>query len=107
VLHENILFYQRFGIRLRSDFAETADHLLGQLSFLVHLLILLQYREEANQEEEGAQIVQALGDYSDRHLRSWIPAAVAAAEDVPFQASRAILALVSHLVTQCSSLRDN
>jgi len=106
VLHENVLFYKRFGLRLRPDFAETSDHLLCQLSFAVHLLGLLRQREEADEVEEGAQIVQALGDYSDRHLRSWVPKAIAASEDAPLRAARPILSLISELANRCGSLRD-
>jgi len=107
LLHENMLFFQRFGLRLRSDFTETPDHLLCQLSFVIHLLALLQNRGHANQAEEGGQIIHAIGDYTDRHLRSWLPAAVAAAEDVPFQTAQSILVLVSCLVDHSGSLQVN
>ncbi len=105
ILHENLLFYKRFGLNLRADFGDTSDHLLCQLSFVTHLFGLLQQRDDANDETGGAQIIQAICDYSDRHLRSWIPAAIRAAEDVPFPESQKILTLVSCLVFECSALR--
>lgn len=104
VLHENMLFYRRFGLQLRADFAESCDHLLCQLSFVIHLLGLLQQRQDANEENQSAQIVQAIGDYSSRHLRSWLPRAVDASTDVPFAAAQPFLSVVSDLLSQKDQL---
>jgi DMSO reductase family type II enzyme chaperone len=107
ILHENILFYTRFGLELREDFAESADHLLCQLSFMAHLLRLLQQHVEVNNAEESAQFVHAIGDFSDRHLRSWIPRAVEASADVPNLVAHPHLLVVSGLAEQCSALRES
>lgn len=100
ILHENILFYQQFGLRLSSASNESADHLRHQLEFVSYLFSLLA-RAEASSDpgtpDRAAQICQALEDYLSRHLLSWLPQAVAAAQDAPLAAARQILEMALEL----------
>jgi DMSO reductase family type II enzyme chaperone len=84
ILHENILFYQTFGLRLKASANETADHLRHQLEFVGYL-----YRLEAselagaNRDEYLAQIREARQEYAERHLLSWLPKAAERARPAP------------------------
>lgn len=84
ILHENILFYQTFGLRLKASANETADHLRHQLEFVAYL-----YRLEsselagANRDEYLAQIREARREYTERHLLSWLPKAAERARPAP------------------------
>lgn len=81
VLHENVLFYQRFGLRIRDGKSERADHLRPQLEFVAHL-----YRTEGDEvaraDGDGRlePIQRGRRDFIERHLMSWLPAAEARAE---------------------------
>jgi len=74
ILHENILFHQSFGVRLRHASNETADHLRHQLEFIGRL-----YQMEAEElrgrcePEILAQIRAGRRDFITRHLLSWLP----------------------------------
>ena len=84
ILHENVLFHQSFGLRLRHAGSETSDHLRHQLEFIGRL-----YHMEA--EELGgrcdpeilAQIRAGRRDFLDRHLLSWLPEAFDLARKAP------------------------
>ncbi len=99
ILHENILFFQSFGLRLRQSANETADHLRHQIEFVAWL-----YRMEANELAAGrnaekiAQIRSARRDYIERHLASWVPAAAGNAAMAPTPWVRSLLAMVERLV---------
>lgn len=83
ILHENILFYSAFGLKLRDSAAETADHLKYQLEFVSYL-----YRLESGPTAVGvgcSQIRTARREYVGRHLLSWLPAACAKAVESPFE----------------------
>lgn len=68
VLHEHILFYRQFGLQLRPESLETADHLRHQLEFLQHLS-LMEYRARVSGEKEAAaQIAAAYGDFLGRQF---------------------------------------
>ena len=75
ILHENMLFYRRFGLELRSSANETADHLRHQLEFVHHLYVLADRYDE---DSQTSQIGMAKHDFIERHLSSWIPSAAAA-----------------------------
>lgn len=82
ILHENILFYHTFGLELKEEAKETADHLRFQLEFYSHLTKLLaneDYIDEMN--DKTSQILQARTDYLHRHLLSWIPFAAQKLQD--------------------------
>ncbi len=82
ILHENILFYKTFGLELKEEAKETADHLRFQLEFYCHLTKLLA--DEAHEDEMNdhtSQILHAKNDYLHRHLLSWIPIAVQKLQD--------------------------
>jgi DMSO reductase family type II enzyme chaperone len=84
VLHENILFYQAFGLRLRSSANETADHLRHQLEFVAHLFHLEdETLRRGCQGEALAQIGRARAEYLQRHLLSWLPQAADRASEAP------------------------
>lgn len=71
VIHEHILFYHRFGARLAAGNAESADHLLNELAFLIHLDELLLKGLPAN------SLLLARRDFLRRHATRW-PARAAA-----------------------------
>jgi DMSO reductase family type II enzyme chaperone len=71
VIHEHVLFYQRFGMRQTPDNRETADHLLNELAFLIHLDDLLR-------KGEGTEsVLRARRDFLERQASRW-PAQAAA-----------------------------
>jgi TorA maturation chaperone TorD len=112
VLHENILFYQSFGLQLRSSANETADHLRHQLEFVAHLLSLEadelarratidgqrgdgtgSQRLAADDPPTGslaevdlrlAQLRRARGEFLSRRLAHWVPKAAAAGQRLPW-----------------------
>ena len=78
VLHENILFYKRFGLQLRASANETADHLRHQLEFLAHLCALeLDALNADDAENHAEQAAHARLDYLERHTGYWVPRATA------------------------------
>jgi DMSO reductase family type II enzyme chaperone len=77
ILHENTLYYRRFGLQLRSSANEPADHLRHQLEFLRYLCQLEAEAHEAQDPDHAAQLALARGEYLERHVRSWAPAAAA------------------------------
>lgn len=84
ILHENILYYQTFGLRLKSSANETADHLRHQLEFVGYLCRLeVSELSGANREEYLQQIRQARQEYVERHLLSWLPKAAERARPAP------------------------
>jgi DMSO reductase family type II enzyme chaperone len=80
ILHENVLFHRSFGLRLRSEANETADHLRHQLEFTAHL-----YRMESEAERDvREQVCRARHEFAERHLLSWLPRACEKAAQTPF-----------------------
>jgi DMSO reductase family type II enzyme chaperone len=75
VLHENMLFYKRFGLELRSSANETADHLRHQLEFLQYLCLMEARARADGSEEIAAQTAWARTEYLERHVASWVPRA--------------------------------
>lgn len=69
ILHENILFYRRFGLSLRRAANETADHLRHQLEFMSYLCL----RECEGGDADGG-LAAARRDFVSRHL-AWTRAA--------------------------------
>jgi len=75
VLHENMLFYKRFGLELRSSANETADHLRHQLEFLQYLCLMQARALTDGSEAIAAQTAWARAEYLERHVTSWVPRA--------------------------------
>ncbi len=75
VLHENLLFYRTFGLRLRKDCIETPDHLRHQTEFLAHLYRSEALALETGDAERAGQFAQGGRDFLSRHLGRWIPLA--------------------------------
>jgi TorA maturation chaperone TorD len=73
-IHEHVLFYRRFGVRLAAGSLEPADHLSKELAFLIYL-------DELPCEEGPARasVARARRDFLTRHLTRWTAAAAAAA----------------------------
>lgn len=80
VLHQNLLFYRRFGLDLRRPSAENPDHLRCQLELLYHLCRLELRATSDAKADEAAQLARARADFTERHLASWVPRAAAALE---------------------------
>lgn len=76
ILHENILYYKKFGLHPKDEAKESADHLRFQLEFFSYLTNLLATAEKENNPEMFQQILNARSEYHQRHLMSWIPKAV-------------------------------
>jgi len=95
LLHENILFYQAFGLRLKPSAGETADHLRHELEFAGYLCQLEAAELRGSGDAERlTQIRQARHEYVTRHLLSWLPAAAEKACAAPSPWVRRYLALV-------------
>ncbi|MBM3497518.1 MAG: hypothetical protein FJX74_02500 [Armatimonadetes bacterium] len=77
VLHENLLFFRRFGLELRSSANEPADHLRHQLEFLCYLCGLEADLRGADDADRAAQIALGREEFLDRHVRCWLPPAAA------------------------------
>jgi TorA maturation chaperone TorD len=75
VLHEHKLFYNRFGAGAAMDPRESPDHLLNELSFLIHLdeLLLMHAAHDAGSLLRGRR------DFLARHPARWIGQAAEAA----------------------------
>ncbi len=67
IIHEHILLYRLFGAQVPANSLEPADHLLHQLSFLIHLDEMIQ---RGGTEVES--ILRARHDLLTRHLLPWI-----------------------------------
>ena len=95
LLHENILFYQAFGLRLKPSAGETPDHLRHELEFAGYLCQLEAAELRGSGDAERlTQIRQARHEYVTRHLLSWLPAAAEKACAAPSPWVRRYLALV-------------
>jgi DMSO reductase family type II enzyme chaperone len=94
VIHEHVLFYKRFGLRLPEDNIEPADHLLNELAFLIHLDELLRM----NRIDAGSLLL-ARRDFLQRQVARWVSRAAADAEDKRLPAIYCrLLALLAHAV---------
>lgn len=76
IIHEHVLFYKRFALHLPDDDIESADHLLNELAFLIHLDELLQV---GNVEPES--IILARRDFLNRQVTRWLGKAATDATD--------------------------
>lgn len=76
VIHEHILFYRRFGSPGPDRGQAPADHLVYQLNFLIHLDQLFR-AGRADLES----VLWARQDFLYRHVRRWVAAAHAMAEE--------------------------
>lgn len=75
---ENVLFFKRFGLTLRSSVNGPPDLLLHQLDFMRHLCNL---GSEAG-PDMAAQLERARSDYRTRHL-AWVSSASASLTATP------------------------
>jgi len=76
-IHEHVLFYKRFGVRLAPGNIEPADHLCNELTFLIRLDELL-----AEGTVPADSILHARSDFLTRHPARWLPQAHKAAEEM-------------------------
>jgi DMSO reductase family type II enzyme chaperone len=76
IIHEHKLFYNRFGAAALMDAREPADHLLNELTFLIHLdELLLDSRRAAESLLRGRR------DFLARHPARWSGQAAETARD--------------------------
>jgi DMSO reductase family type II enzyme chaperone len=96
VIHEHILFFKRFGLRLPPDGAETADHLLHELAFLLRLDELL-----IAEKMDVGSLLLARRDFLNRRMTRWIRRAAddAAANGLP-AIYQTLLSLLARAVNQ-------
>jgi DMSO reductase family type II enzyme chaperone len=102
VIHEHKLYYQRFGASALIDPGEPADHLLNELTFLIHLDELLR----ASRHDVGS-LLRARRDFLARHVVRWIgqAAQAAVANHLP-GVYRALLAILAAAVDQDHELTE-
>jgi DMSO reductase family type II enzyme chaperone len=94
VIHEHVLFYKRFGLRLPEGDIEPADHLLNELTFLIHLDELLRAGRT-----DAEWILLARRDFLQRQVARWVPRAAAEADEKRLPAVYCqLLALLAHAV---------
>jgi hypothetical protein len=96
VIHEHVLLYRRFGVRVPADGRGPADHLLNQLAFLIRLDDLL-----LGGGQEAESLHRARHDFLSRHLARWVGRAAAGAEEKRLPAVYCVLlALLTAAVGQ-------
>jgi TorA maturation chaperone TorD len=102
VIHEHRLFYNRFGAAAVMDPREAPDHLLNELTFLIHLdERLLDPRHEAGSLLRGRR------DFLSRHPLRWIGhAAEATAEKHLPRIYRTLLDVLAAAVGQDHQLTE-
>ena len=76
VIHEHVLFYRRFGMPAPGMHQAPADHLVYQLSFLIHLDALLQ-----RGQVDPDSVLWARRDFLARHVHRWVGEASRQAEE--------------------------
>jgi TorA maturation chaperone TorD len=102
VIHEHQLFYNWFGAAALIDQREPADHLLNELTFLIHLDELLF---EPGHDE--ASLLRARRDFLARHPARWFGrAGEATAEKHLPGIYRTLLAVLAAAVTQDHELTE-
>lgn len=92
-LHENILFYKRFGCEPLKGDADGPDHLRRQLGFLLFLFWLEENAGSPSETARGARLAQA--DFIRRHLLPWLPDAAKAARKNAHPVWEALLTALS------------
>jgi DMSO reductase family type II enzyme chaperone len=103
IIHEHILFYKRFGLQLRDGDSESADHLLHELAFLLHLDQLL-----VTGKMSADSLSLARRDFLDRHLSRWLSRAADAAEEKHLPALyQTLLTLLTRAVNQDRELTSS
>jgi len=70
IVHEHILFYRRFGMKLAEGNIEQADHLLNELAFLIHLD---NTAGAPGFDDESVRCARR--DFLSRHTGRWVPLA--------------------------------
>jgi TorA maturation chaperone TorD len=93
VLHENILYYKKFGGELAKGDADGADHLRHQLGFLRFLFWLEDHPDTPPETARGARLART--DFIRRHLLNWVPKAAKTARKKAHPLWEALLAALS------------
>jgi TorA maturation chaperone TorD len=102
VIHEHKLFYQRFGAGALIDPGEPADHLLNELTFLIHLDALLL----ASRHDVGS-LLRARSDFLTRQVARWIGQAAQAAVEIHLPCVYSVLlAILTGAVDQDHDLAE-
>lgn len=101
VLHENILYYKKFGGELAKGDADGADHLRHQLGFLRFLFWLEDRPDTPSEIARGARLAQS--DFIRRHLLDWVPRAAQAAGKKAHPLWGALLAALSAWLEEMSA----
>lgn len=91
IIHENLLFYQAFGLTIEEGNAELPDHISNQLEFLSFLTNL---HEAAPDEERRLPIRTAKRDFMERHVLPWVPKARMKLKDAEDPLYYAVLTLL-------------
>ncbi|MCK5720303.1 MAG: molecular chaperone TorD family protein [Thiomargarita sp.] len=63
-------FYKAFGLKLSKAMGEKTDHLIGELEFVIMLLVMLTKTEQL---EEKKTARNALNTFTFDHLSEWLP----------------------------------
>jgi TorA maturation chaperone TorD len=102
-IHEHVLFYKRFGVRLAPGNIEPADHLCNELSFLIRLDELIL---EGVVPSESLLAVRH--DFLTRHPARWLPQALTAAQTLNLpEVYVALINLLTRAVAQDVELTLN
>lgn len=92
-LHENILYYRKFGCELVKGDADGPDHLRRQLGFLLFLFWLEENPDAPPETVEGARFART--EFIRRHLLNWVPKAAKAARTKAHPLWEALLTALS------------
>lgn len=102
VLHEHILLYRHFGVRVPESSLEAPDHIVHQLAFLVRLDEL-----QLEQPAVAESVVRARHDFLHRHVVPWVKQAAEAARDKDLPSIYCtLLMLLAAAVRQDQELTD-
>jgi TorA maturation chaperone TorD len=102
VIHEHKLFYKRFGAAGLMEPRESADQLLNELTFLIHLDDRLR-----QPREDASSVLRARRDFLARHPARWMGQAAEAAEEKHLpEVYRILLAILAAAIAQDKELTE-
>lgn len=104
VLHENILYYKKFGCELTKGGADGPDHLRHQLGFLLFLSWLEDRPDTLPENIRGARLART--DFIRRHLLNWVPKAAKTAGEKAHPLWEALLTALSVWLAGMAALGD-